>query len=346
MIVDNGKYYLYRHIRLDTKEPFYIGIGTKRGKVNTDIISAYYRAFTTDSRNNFWQKVVKKSGYEVDILLESNDKCFILNKEKEFVDMYGRRDLGNGSLVNLVDGGKNPTNPSKYSIKKTLSTKRKRGNLSNAKNLIEWMNSPDYKNARARYLYVYSISGDFIKKYNSVQSFADFIGLKGSVSFLLKKCNTRQSYKGAYILSWVDEGNKISIDKYSSDKTQNKSVYKICPLTKNVLGKYNKITDAAIENDATLKNISEAIINKGRCNGFYWIYETELHNIDTIKFTKPSRPVFGVNKKGEVVEYFAANIAEKHFGLSKGSICNAVKYKYRCKGYLWEYMSNKQKQAE
>ena len=29
MIVENGKYYLYRHIRLDKNEPFYIGIGTK-----------------------------------------------------------------------------------------------------------------------------------------------------------------------------------------------------------------------------------------------------------------------------------------------------------------------------
>ena len=29
MIEDQGKYYLYRHIRLDTNEPFYIGIGKK-----------------------------------------------------------------------------------------------------------------------------------------------------------------------------------------------------------------------------------------------------------------------------------------------------------------------------
>lgn len=25
MVVDNGKYFLYRHIRLDKNEPFYIG---------------------------------------------------------------------------------------------------------------------------------------------------------------------------------------------------------------------------------------------------------------------------------------------------------------------------------
>lgn len=32
MIVDNGKYYLYRHIRLDKNEPFYIGIGSRSEK--------------------------------------------------------------------------------------------------------------------------------------------------------------------------------------------------------------------------------------------------------------------------------------------------------------------------
>lgn len=30
MIQNIGKYYLYRHIRLDLGSPFYIGIGTKR----------------------------------------------------------------------------------------------------------------------------------------------------------------------------------------------------------------------------------------------------------------------------------------------------------------------------
>lgn len=29
MIVEDGKYYLYRHIRNDKNEPFYIGVGTK-----------------------------------------------------------------------------------------------------------------------------------------------------------------------------------------------------------------------------------------------------------------------------------------------------------------------------
>jgi hypothetical protein len=28
-ICNNGQHYLYRHVRLDNNEPFYIGIGTK-----------------------------------------------------------------------------------------------------------------------------------------------------------------------------------------------------------------------------------------------------------------------------------------------------------------------------
>ena len=45
MIEDEGKYYLYRHIREDKNEVFYIGIGTKNSKVE------YKRAFAKDGTN-------------------------------------------------------------------------------------------------------------------------------------------------------------------------------------------------------------------------------------------------------------------------------------------------------
>ena len=50
MIQEIGKYYLYRHIRLDTKVPFYIGIGTKiKGGTFKRI---YKRAFETNRRSS------------------------------------------------------------------------------------------------------------------------------------------------------------------------------------------------------------------------------------------------------------------------------------------------------
>ena len=101
MIVDSGKYFLYRHIRPDKNEPFYIGIGTKEKG------APYRRAENSTKRNIVWKRIVSKNQgkYEVEILFESNDYTFLKEKEKEFIKMYGRKDLNTGSLANLTDGG-------------------------------------------------------------------------------------------------------------------------------------------------------------------------------------------------------------------------------------------------
>ncbi len=102
MIAADGKYYLYRHIRLDTNQVFYVGIGVKTKK---DIKYNYYTRSTCKWRNSFWNNVIAKTDYEVEIVLESDSKDFIKQKEVEFIALYGRRDKGLGTLVNLTDGG-------------------------------------------------------------------------------------------------------------------------------------------------------------------------------------------------------------------------------------------------
>lgn len=51
MIVDNGKYFLYRHIRLDKNEVFYIGIGSKRLKRGGYHLVQYERAYLISRLN-------------------------------------------------------------------------------------------------------------------------------------------------------------------------------------------------------------------------------------------------------------------------------------------------------
>ena len=104
MIENSGKYYLYRHIRLDKNEPFYIGIGTKKHP-DIDKNSNYERSYISHKQNNIWHKISKKTVYIVEILLESNDYDFIESKEIEFIKLYGRINLGTGILANLTDGG-------------------------------------------------------------------------------------------------------------------------------------------------------------------------------------------------------------------------------------------------
>jgi hypothetical protein len=89
--------HVYRHIRLDTYMPFYIGIGLD------DIPKRAYEV--GKRRSEFWNRIANKHGYEVDILFENIPIDLAKEKEKEFIALYGRIDLGTGTLCNLTDGG-------------------------------------------------------------------------------------------------------------------------------------------------------------------------------------------------------------------------------------------------
>jgi hypothetical protein len=90
--------YVYRHIRLDKNEPFYIGIGNDQ---------EYKRAHDKYAcrRSKFWKKIADKTEYIVEILFDDIDFEFAKQKEIEFIKLYGRKNLGTGPLCNLTDGG-------------------------------------------------------------------------------------------------------------------------------------------------------------------------------------------------------------------------------------------------
>lgn len=85
---------VYRHIRLDTNLPFYIGMG-----------HSSKRAYSLSKRNKKWHEIVNNAPYRVDIILDDLEVSEAAEKEKEFISIYGRLDLGNGTLCNLTDGG-------------------------------------------------------------------------------------------------------------------------------------------------------------------------------------------------------------------------------------------------
>jgi hypothetical protein len=88
--------YVYRHIRLDKNEPFYIGVGND---------TKFKRAKEKCGRTLMWNRIVSKHGYKIDIIMSDIDRCVALEKEIEFIKLYGRRDLGLGTLINMTDGG-------------------------------------------------------------------------------------------------------------------------------------------------------------------------------------------------------------------------------------------------
>ena len=100
---DGEIFFLYRHIRLDSGMPFYIGIGKVCNHYGFDR-SYFARAFSKKGRNNHWHSIVTKYGYEVEVLYTSSSKDEIFNKEVEFIHLYGRRDNNTGILINRTDG--------------------------------------------------------------------------------------------------------------------------------------------------------------------------------------------------------------------------------------------------
>ena len=84
---------VYKHIRKDTNEVFYIGIGSIK------------RAHSTKGRNQYWTNIVNKAGYEVIIISEGlswEEACI---EEIKLIKEYGRKDLNTGPLTNMTDGG-------------------------------------------------------------------------------------------------------------------------------------------------------------------------------------------------------------------------------------------------
>lgn len=96
LAMTNNDHYIYQHIRLDTNEVFYIGMG--KGK-------NYQRSRDKNKRSLFWNNVVNKCGYSIEIFLDKlsfNEAC---KKEIELIAFYGRIDLKTGTLVNMCSGG-------------------------------------------------------------------------------------------------------------------------------------------------------------------------------------------------------------------------------------------------
>jgi hypothetical protein len=99
MLAENGKYYLYRHIRLDKNVPFYIGIGSKKNRNFFTNTNEYERAYVKNKRNKWWKRIIENTKYTVEVVCESNDYDFIKEKEKEFIQIH------QSTICNLTLGG-------------------------------------------------------------------------------------------------------------------------------------------------------------------------------------------------------------------------------------------------
>lgn len=98
---------VYRHRRNDTNEIFYIGIS-----------NSYKRAYIKSRRNNHWKNIISKTDYSIEIIAENISREDACELEIFLISLYGRKDLKQGNLVNMTEGGDGVHIYSKESINK------------------------------------------------------------------------------------------------------------------------------------------------------------------------------------------------------------------------------------
>jgi hypothetical protein len=104
---------VYRHRRLDNNSIFYIGIGLNKN-----------RAYQIRSRNQLWKNIVSKTKYQIEIIVNEINYDDAKELEIFLINIYGRKDLHNGILCNMTDGGDGNTNMSDE-VKKKISNSLK-----------------------------------------------------------------------------------------------------------------------------------------------------------------------------------------------------------------------------
>ncbi len=279
----NCNFYIYRHIRPDTNEVFYIGKGNNLDKKK----SKYRRAFETLKRNDFWIKVYNKNNQKisVDILFECESEQVVNEKEIEFISLYGRRDLGKGSLVNLTNGGDGSLgyimSEANRQIKKEIGSpmqgkKHKAETLLKLSNLAKKRTYPNPFKGRTHTAEVIALLSKIAKEsprrpktkfintatneiYNGVVEAAKAIGLHKAT--LLK--NLRNNYENNHtpIMYYEDYTNRVNV-------VLNKGRNKVQKLCKKVIDKGTGKVYESIKDAATDKTIDISTLRR-RLNGVF-----------------------------------------------------------------------------
>jgi len=127
---EDNTYYVYRHRRLDDFSIFYVGMSEVYeidSYANSEKVY-YRRAYVKGGKKNYWNNIVNKHGYQVEIVAENLTKEEACELEMFLIKEYGRADLKEGRLVNNTDGGEGSVRQSEEVIQGKRDRFRGEGN--------------------------------------------------------------------------------------------------------------------------------------------------------------------------------------------------------------------------
>lgn len=269
-----GIFYLYRHINIITNEVFYIGIGTKwKEDLNKNYNYYYRRAFAKNGHTELWKNIIK-SGYKVEIILETNNKNFLFEKEIEFIKLYGKLIDKTGSLTNLYDGGDTGYKFLSYEHKRKMSIAKK-----DKKQLVQHVLNRRNSLIEKYKVLQFDIKGNFIKEYPCPIDASKITGK--SLTHILNSTSDKVKFTRDFIWFYKlgfstkklkDKILKCTINIENHKKVSNKIIIQK-DLVGNILKEWESLTKIKEILKYNTNNILNAIKQKRIAKKSYWEFK-------------------------------------------------------------------------
>ena len=307
LTAEQNIYYLYRHVRLDTDDVFYVGISHyKKGKFYSSDKNRYNRAHRKHrSRSDFWCKLVNSidENYLVEIVYECDSEEVIKEKEKEFISLYGRRDLNEGTLVNFTDGGDG-------TFGLTISDE--------TKELLREINTGNVHSEETKL------------KISKAHKKNPYWKGRNHTDETKKKISENSASKG-----------KCYAESYSA-----KEVVQFCGVHGDYMKSYASMREAVEETDIPYSQISSCANNSRNITGGYIFYLKENLDENKIYLKNHTErnklPIGQFTKDGDyVTKWRTARDIERELGISRSSIynvCNKNRPNKSAGGFVWKYI--------
>jgi hypothetical protein len=244
---------VYQHIRLDTGEPFYIGISKYDFPgIRIDGFKNNHRACKTERKHNpHFNSIHRKFETKVEII--HNEITFeeAIQLEKFYIKKYGRKNIETGILVNLTDGGEGCPNALwTEEMRKNHSENNPIKNPATYIKMCETIRN-QYKSGRVSWMKNKSHSDEtkkIIKEKRAKQIFSEESKIKRgkTVSSLIwmhhieTKKNCRIKNDLLLINKKIDEGYIVGRYYITSDETKNKLKLKLTGIKKPPMSEEQK----------------------------------------------------------------------------------------------------------
>lgn len=225
-------------------------------------------------------------------------------------------------------------------------------NLEDALDLESWLVTDDFVKRTDTYnmiiggscppilnkkIYQFDLNGNLIKSWDSIKSIINFYKINKDRIWMAIK--DQRSFDNCY-WSYI---NKININNYRLSSRGYVFQYNS---DGNLLNTFESASIAALKLDINRDAIVNAIFNRTKCNGYYFLRADEdinkLLNDKSSKLLANTTKVYSYNLDGTFnKEYNSISEATKELPKANhGNIIRAIKNNRTCAGYKWSYIKS------